>query len=518
MPQNQPNLLLILTDQQRLSTLNWYESAPWNGICRTPNLDRLRSESILFENAYTSCPLCSPARASIMTGLYPIGHGVTDNVDTFNSSILELPDSEHLLSRRLEAAGYRCGYSGKWHLGTDRTRRYIYESTPSLPSSVGFEGQQFPGHGGGGFYYPEYHEYQAQFGHEPGLQARIQRRLCPGQVPRFGILDHDEVEATIPYFLTEHTIETIERFARESPERPFFVWHNFWGPHEPYFIPRAYLDLYKDVEIPPWPNFDFDSDGEPGPHRACVNPYHGQLSWSDDWADAIRHYYAFMTLIDEQIGRLLDHLEQSGRLDDTLVVFTADHGETLGSHGGLMDKGLFHFEEIQRVPFLVKLPRTHAERSGGATPSAGSLRREFVSLVDIYPTLLDAAGAAPPSDPIHGRSLLDLVSPAVGRSTAPWREEIVVESEGCVGTGITLRTLRFGSWKYCFSFGMEEQLYNLDDDPHETRNLAAGEAHDATLQELRARLYRWMEIHGDPVRRKGYLPYIMRRGFVPEQS
>ena len=115
MASSQPNILFIFTDQQRLSTLGWYEDAPWNGLCKTPTLDRLREQSVLFTNAYTPCPLCSPARASVMTGVYPIGHGVTDNVDTFNSNVMELPDCEHLLSRRLESAGYRCGYSGKWH-------------------------------------------------------------------------------------------------------------------------------------------------------------------------------------------------------------------------------------------------------------------------------------------------------------------------------------------------------------------------------------------------------------------
>lgn len=103
-----------------------------------------------------------------------------------NTNIMELPDCEHLLSRKLQTAGYRCGYTGKWHLGTDKTRRFLYPWKPSLPKDVGFDGQNFPGHGGGGFYYPEYHEHQCRFGHDSGLQLRTDKRLCEGRVPRFG--------------------------------------------------------------------------------------------------------------------------------------------------------------------------------------------------------------------------------------------------------------------------------------------------------------------------------------------
>lgn len=351
---------------------------------------------------------------------------------------------------------------------------------------------------------------------------RTEHRLCPGQVPRFGVLEHDEVEATVPYYLAENTISLIDEFTDGTPEKPFFIWHNFWGPHEPYIIPQKYLGIYSNVEIPPWPNFDYDSDNEPGPHRACVNPKHGELSWSD-WAEAIRHYYAFMTLIDEQIGRMMDHLEQRGLMDNTLIIFSADHGETLGSHGGLMDKGLFHFEEIQRVPFLVKLPRSGSEAAPSTAGSRpGETREEFVSLVDIYPTFLEAAGVAPSEEKIHGRSLFDLFEGRAGHSgnagdpTSLWRDDIVVESEGCVQTGISLRTSRHGPWKYGFSFGMEEQLYNLDDDLHEMRSLVDDPGAAEMLNEMRGRLFKWMTEHGDPIRRKGYLPYVMRRGFTPE--
>ena len=372
---SRPNIVFIFTDQQRLSTLRTYGETP----CRTPNLDAIAERSVVFDNAYTSCPLCSPARATIMTGLYPTQHGVTSNCGNSSCAVPNLHDRPGLLSRRLQSAGYECLYTGKWHLGMPSDSVFGDTIPPTLPKDVGFVGQNFPGHGGGGFSYPEYHEYLERVGHDH--KVRQVHTLGDGFVPHFGILE-EPVEATVPYFLTEHSIAQIDRGL--ETDSPFFLWHNFWGPHEPYFVPERYYEMYRDVAIPEWPNYRWPAGQMEGPHQVAINPSYDELSW-EEWAEAIRHYYAFMTLIDEQIGRLVDYLGHRGVLDDTLLVFSADHGETLGSHGGLMDKGIFHFEEIQHIPMLLRMP-------GGA--HAGSRRSELVSLVDLYPTFLHAAGVA----------------------------------------------------------------------------------------------------------------------------
>ena len=154
-----PNVLLIFTDQHRLSAVGCYGETP----CRTPNLDRLAAGGVRFERAYTVCPVCTPARGSIMTGLYPHAHGMVCNTNNIGCSIQDLADKPMLLSRRLQSAGYRCGYSGKWHLGgLDAGHPVPYYSRlepHTLPRDVGFEGQNFPGHGGGGHQYTEYREY-----------------------------------------------------------------------------------------------------------------------------------------------------------------------------------------------------------------------------------------------------------------------------------------------------------------------------------------------------------------------
>jgi len=296
-----------------------------------------------------------------------------------------------------------------------------------------------------------------------------------------GILD-GPLESTVPYFLARNTISMIDSF--RSREKPFFIWHNFWGPHTPYFVPREFIEMYRDVEIPPWPNFEWESRNIPGPHLANIHPRSEELSWKD-WAATLRYYYAFSTLIDSQIGRVMDHLRETGVLESTVVLFTSDHGETLGSHGGMTDKGWHHWEETHRIPFVIRRP--------GDVP--GRRMQELVSLADVYPTILDLAGVTPGSEPVHGRSLLPLTE---GRAKS-WRDMVVTEFHGVMNQGMTQRTLRWGKIKYGYNCCCEDELYDLEKDPHEMDNRIHDPAYDGILLECRKRLAAWMEQTGDRV-------------------
>ena len=323
---SQPNILLIFTDQHRLSAVGCYGPTP----CKTPNIDKLATESIRFGTAYTVTPVCSPARGTIMTGVYPHKHGVCVNLHEIGCPVSELADNPRLLSRRLQAVGYQCGYSGKWHLGTaSETTPFGQRNMPVLPKDVGFKGQNFPGHGGGGFGYPEYKQYLE----EHGFEHKVIDSVLQGPL-----------ESTVPYFLASNTINMMEEFAAQ--DKPFFIWHNFWGPHGPYFATQEFNDIYKDTPIPPWPSFGAAPKLN-GPQK--MKTRRGIQSW-DSWQKNIRHYYAFTTMIDSQIGRIIHYLGQKGLLENTVVIFTADHGETLGCHGGMSDKGWNHYEDIQRIP------------------------------------------------------------------------------------------------------------------------------------------------------------------------
>lgn len=473
----QPNIIVIMTDQHRLSAVGAYGDT----VCQTPNIDRLAREGVRFETAYTSNPVCSPARGTVMTGQYPHTHGITSNLHNVGCSVHELRDRPELLSRRMESAGYQLGYTGKWHLGTEKTESFGIPNEPSLPRDVGFEGQNFGNHGGGGFEYSEYQNYLKENGFEHKVKEwgeETQHILPMGEL-------EGPAESTVPYFLTQHTMDMTDRFAKE--EKPFFIWHNFWGPHGPYYVPKEYVDMYRDVSIPEWPNYRWPSRELMGPHQVKIHPDHERLVWAD-WEMALRYYYAFATLIDEQIGRLVAHLEATGQLENTVIIFASDHGETIGSHGGLTDKGWHHFEEIHRIPFVIRFPDGKAK---------GEVREAFVSLTDLYPTVCDLGAAEWDRNAVHGMSLLPLVAEA----DVAWRDTVVSEFGGVNSLAATLRTVRYASYKYGYNCAGEDELYDLEKDPWEMRNLIQHPGYRAVAADMRRRLFVWMEETNDPARR-----------------
>lgn len=457
----QPNIVLILADQLRPDILPFYGGT----TCLTPALDGLAAESVVFERAYTPLSVCSPARASVLTGLYPHNHGVVGNHSQTAWGILR--DHPSLLSRQLAALGYSLWYCGKWHLG----------GADNLPRQIGFAGQQFPGHGGGGYGYPEYREYLAKKGLSHSLSSG------PHQLGwhRYGTLQGPpEVEPSC--MIADSALEFLETWGSGDRE-PFFLYINFWGPHEPYFVPEGFLDLYRHTEIPPWPNFPDTSPNRPRVHQLKMPPESKELGWRF-WEPAIRHYLAFMTLIDAQIGRVLMRLRDLGVDDNTMVIFTADHGESIGAHG-CQDKGHFMYEETYRIPLLMRCPGVLPRRDAA-----------LVSLVDLYPTIMDLVGAAPPRQPRDGMSMLGLLHGA-GSS---WRRSLAAEFHGLV-TPFTQRMVVDERFKYVWNLGDLDECYDLQTDPWELHNLATEPAMQEAVHRLQTELLRWMRENRDGVAR-----------------
>lgn len=344
MSEQSPNIVMIVTDQQRRDTLRCYDP---NTLCRTPNLDALAADSVIFDNAYTTCPVCTPARASLQTGMYPFKHGMQTNTYTLGCIVNELPDTPDLLSRQLQRhTDYSVGHTGKWHLGQGPVERSRFDRNlkhvafpdiaaghRSLPSDVGYEGDDFPGHGGGGWDYPQYRQYLA----DAGLELNIENRISGHYEGHYAAEVTSPVETTVEHFLTNCAMFHMERFLQRG--RPFMMGIHFWGPHEPYIAPSSALDFYRDISIPPWPSFRAEEAGKPRIHdikRSAVT----------DWSvfePFVKHYYACMTHIDTQIGRLVGFLKERGVYDNTVILFCADHGESLGIHGGLCDKGFSYY-------------------------------------------------------------------------------------------------------------------------------------------------------------------------------
>jgi len=263
---------------------------------------------------------------------------------------------------------------------------------------------------------------------------------------------------------------------------PFFLWHNFWGPHEPCFVTESFYALYKDTVIPPWPNFHYRGEEQ--------NLAWQQLNISDAewerWQQLLRYYYAFTTFIDKQIGRLLDHLERTGLDKTTMILFTGDHGQYTGQHGGLFNKGWGHFEEILRIPFIVTLPPLL--RDGNAL-KGGTVLSHYTSLVDIYPTILECAGIPYDSSFTHGDSVIPLLQ---GR-TIPWRDTVCSEIFSLGHIPTTQITCRSGALKYGFNFGGKDELYDLEQDPYEMDNRIDDPHYEENVSDLRNRIVAWME-------------------------
>ena len=458
------NILLLMTDQHRLSAVGAYGETP----CKTPTLDKLANEGIRFDKTYTVCPVCSPARSSIMSGQYPHLTEINCNIEDMGTTKRGLEKSDALLSERLQEAGYNLGFTGKWHIG-DKLR----------PNDLGFVGHNFEGHGSGGFKYKEYQDYLK----EKGLEHKVEISEIQGMANgRAGILQ-GPIESTVPYFLAENTISMIDKFANE--EEPFFIWHNNWGPHSPYFATQEYYDSYKDIDIPKWGNYEWDSLGTIGHHLLKIHPKQKDLEWDTHWSEWIRCYYASATMIDDQFARIIHHLKEKGVYDNTIIIFTADHGETLGSHGGLTDKGFHHFEETHRIPLIIRF-------SDGR--KAGTVIDDFASLADIYPTICEMAEAEYDKENSHGLSLV----PLINDKNADWRESVVTEFNGVNCVPSQQRTIRWKDYKYGYTPAGKDELYDLEKDPNEMINLIDDESSHSIGDELRTRLLKWMKETKDP--------------------
>jgi len=478
MMSDRPNILFILTDQHRLSGLGCYEP---NTPCQTPHLDRLAREGILFQNAYTPCPVCTPTRASILTGEFPHTHGMRGNVSCHNIDSQIMRCRDDTLAYRLGRLGYSCGYNGKWHMGVETrqaTTDIIYPGF--LPSSTGFEGYDYPGHGGGGHGYPDYKRFLQENGwsHEVIKDRPIAEELSDRGYGRIT----GPLESTIPYYLGTHTIQLMEDF--RSRRKPWFIWHSFWGPHEPYYATGEFLDIYRNVSIPPWDTFSSEFAQMDMPHAAKRVQHYERIAWYH-WEELLRHYYAFVTLIDHQIGRLIEYLEESGQKENTVLVFAADHGETLGSHAGLSDKGWHHFEEIQRVPLILWLPETLRFENMKNGQRVDSL----VSLCDLFPTFLDLAGEEKDRIGSQGSSLLPLVEDP----ECAWRDAVACEFWALAGVYTNMVSIRKGQFKYGWNGDASDELYDLQEDPNERSNLIQSRSHRDVLQRLRQRMLQWMD-------------------------
>ena len=357
---NQPNIILISTDQQRWDTLPPHKPS-W---LRTPHLDDIRRQGIQFTRAYTDTPICVASRTSIMTGKTVFEHGMFSNGDT--STVMGHTET---LPGQLKQLGYQTAAIGKMHFGPERCRH-------------GFDEMILPA---------DYYKEMERSGNpqQPMRHGLGQNELMPGM-------------ATVPeaLTLTSWTAEKCVQYIRErrDPTQPFFMWCSFSKPHPPLDPPEPYYSMYRNCEMPEPVIGDWAT-----PDKAPPGFIRPQKQWSNDiippeiLKEAKSAYYGLITHCDYAMGRIFAALQDLDLFGETLIIFVSDHGEYLGDH--LAGCKVFFHEQSAAIPMIVRTPRSWGSEHSGTTDDG------FALLADIMPTVLEAAGGTPAPD-VTGKSLL----------------------------------------------------------------------------------------------------------------
>lgn len=463
------NILFLFTDQQRLDTLGCYG----NQVCRTPNLDRLAEAGVRFEHCYTPTAICTPARATLLTGLLPFRHTLIANYERNVGYREELEEQYIPFSHYLTEAGYRCATVGKWHVGKTKG-----------PDEYGFEGLHYPGWGNP-VHHDDYEAYLAQRNLPRfNLRTEVRGTFPNGQPGNLlaGMLDQP-VEATFEYFIAERTIEKLREYAKgyHADGQPFYLGCHWFGPHLPYCLPEKYYNLYDPADVVLPPSMAETFQGKPKVQAHYSAHWTFDSFTPDQWRKLIAVYWGYVTLIDEQVGRILQVVKELGLEDSTAILFSTDHGEFTGAHR-LNDKGPAMYDDIYRIPLIARVPGL----------PGGRKEPRFASLTDFTPTFLELAGIPVP-DHFDGHSLVPLIE---GESVPDWPQEVLAEFHGH-HFPYPQRMIRTERFKLVVNPGDVNELYDLTADPHELINRYEHPELAGVRQMLMNRLYTLLKARGD---------------------
>jgi N-acetylglucosamine-6-sulfatase len=435
----QRNVIFILTDDHRYDALGFLKG---HSFLETPNMDRLAREGAHFKNAFVTTALCSPSRATILTGVYAHRHRIVDN----NTPI---PAGTGFFPQRLQEAGYKTGFFGKWHMGNAGD-----DPQPGFDQWVSFRGQ--------GSYLP----------------VRDGLNINGARVPQKGYITDE---------LTGYALDWLRGLDKSQP---YFMYLSHKAVHSEFVPATRHAGRYKNAKLVP--PLTMAASGEMVQHRPMWAqnqrnswhgvdfPYHSGLNI----AEYYQRYAETLLAVDDSLGRVLDELNKRGQLDSTLVIYMGDNGFAFGEHG-LIDKRTA-YEESMRVPLLARCPELF---SGGRTVLP------MVANLDIMPTVLDACGVESPAG-IDGRSWL----PVTLDTGADWRKELLYEYywERNFPQTPTLHALRTDRYKFirCHGVWDIDEFYDLQEDPLESRNLIFSAQHREQIEQMRTRLFQVLEQTG----------------------
>ncbi|MVW71828.1 choline-sulfatase [Bordetella sp. 15P40C-2] len=425
-PGQKPNFLFLMADQLTAFALRMYG----NGVCRTPNLDRLAARSTRYANMYCNFPLCAPSRVAMLSGRLPSAVGVYDNASEFSA---EVPTFLH----HLTLAGYNTILSGKMHfVGPEQHHGFQERLTTDI--------------------------YPSDFGWTPDWREEIP--IAPTGMNMRSVIEAGECRRSMQIDYDDEVVfrgvQKLYDLGRLHRDRPFFLAVSMTHPHNPYVSTRDFLELYRteEIDMPRVGPIPFDQQ-DAHSQRLWYMFRQDEYDLDDAHVRTARHaYYAMVSYVDAQVGRLLDALRAMDLDESTVVVFTADHGDMLGERG-LWYKWV-HFEPAVRIPLLISVPGRRR----------AAVRHELVSLVDIFPTVLDLAGVHVPDDALpalDGRSLADGLGVQQNETTG-----VVYGEMNGEGAHAPCLMLRKAWWKLIVADSDAPQLFDLQNDPHEQCNLA----------------------------------------------
>lgn len=424
MAAKKPNILIIQADQMAPQALPIYG----HGLVKAPNIQALADRGVVFENAYCNFPLCVPSRYSMLAGRY------TSNIAAWDNAI-DMPSSLPTMAHYMNALGYESTLCGKMHfIGPDQLHGFKERLTTDVyPSNFAWTPD-----------WPNEPEYRPT-----GIDLRPVAQA--GQCVRSLQIDYDdEVEF--------QGLQKIYDLARYGDD-PFFLVISFTHPHSPFTTTAKYWDQYDhdDIDMPTVPAIPVDDLDEMGRWLYYAHGTHLNTITDEHVRNARHAYYGMITYVDDKVGRIMAAMRETGLDENTLVIFTGDHGEMMGERG-MWYKQHF-FEWSARVPLIVGMPDTFAP---GRDDS-------LVSLVDLLPTMLDVASDGNPPetvDPLDGDSLTGLL----GGNRQGWKNEVISEYTG-EGVKAPCRMLRRGRYKYMYTHGHPGMLFDLEADPNEVENL-----------------------------------------------
>jgi arylsulfatase A-like enzyme len=435
----QKNIIFIIADDHRYDAMGFMKKIPW---LETPNLDRMAAEGMHVRRAFVTTALCSPSRASVLTGMYAHSHTVVDNTAPEPETITYFP-------QLLQKAGYQTAFFGKWHMGNegDHPRKGFHH----------WEGLR-----GQGEYY------------NPSLNINGKRTQFKDST-------------YIADLITDHAVDWMKQ---QKKNKPFFVYLSHKGVHAMFQPAKRHKGRYEDKEVVRPPSFSLTASDQYKTNNIPEWVKEQRYSWHGvdymfhgqfDFDTFYKRYLETLLSVDESVGRVLDYLKANGLDENTLVIYMGDNGFSFGEHG-LVDKR-HAYEESMRVPMLARCP---------SIIKAGSANDALVQNIDIAPTLLDYAGVSVPEN-MQGRSFLNTLK---GQSQAH-RDKIFYEYywEYHYPQTPTMFAIRTDRYKYIQYYGLwtQNELYDLQNDPGEMNNLIADPKYTAMTKDFSSQIFNWLE-------------------------